>query len=277
MLGRDAVAGDDAMLEGDIVLVPNMPQDGHFTLCRITGPYDYDQTELGDFGHKRPVEVLLQDVANDHKLVDAGLRRSLRCRSRLWWVGGYDRSLRDLLNARDSEELSIGSGHLERANSIVKSVIDGKIDGIAKEIAERFGRSHSAEEWEPVLQAALRPLMMRAEVIHTGGPTERGADLEIILPNPFSQERNWAVLVQVKDYAGEVGVEVAEQLVEAIEARSDGSLDVIEIVLAATNAKASEALEGRLEQLTREYGKRFSFIGGSDLMKLLARGFMNAG
>ena len=38
--GEDREA-DEYMNIGDIVLVPNMPSDGLFTLCRITGDYDF--------------------------------------------------------------------------------------------------------------------------------------------------------------------------------------------------------------------------------------------
>ena len=89
MIGELADRPEDAMLTGDVVLVPNMPQNGSFTLCRLTGGYDYaTDPAVGDLGHQRPVEVLTPGgVANDHPLVSAGLRQSLRCRSRLWWIG----------------------------------------------------------------------------------------------------------------------------------------------------------------------------------------------
>ena len=45
----------------------------------------------------------------------------------------------------------------------------------------------------------------------TGGPHERGADIEIVIPNPFEENQCWIVPVQVKDYEGEVGAEVADQ------------------------------------------------------------------
>ena len=47
------------MNDGDVVLVPNMPHDGLFTLVRIRGPYEFEiNEELSDFGHLRAVEVL---------------------------------------------------------------------------------------------------------------------------------------------------------------------------------------------------------------------------
>ena len=75
--------------------VPNVPGDGLFTICRITGDYDYQiAREFRDFGHVRPVEVLTpKGVSNDHDLVNANLRRSFRCQLRLWNITPYRASL----------------------------------------------------------------------------------------------------------------------------------------------------------------------------------------
>ena len=52
-------AGDDYMQVNDLVVVPNMPVDGLFTICRITGEYDFSiALDHRDFGHIRPVQVV---------------------------------------------------------------------------------------------------------------------------------------------------------------------------------------------------------------------------
>jgi hypothetical protein len=53
MLGNDSPPSmrSDAMQIGDIVLVPNMPTDGRFTLCRITGPYEWNYSSDPRGGH----------------------------------------------------------------------------------------------------------------------------------------------------------------------------------------------------------------------------------
>ena len=87
----DGPAGD-YMNNGDVVLVPNMPHDGFFTLVRIRGPYEFEiNGEHADFGHLRTVEVLtpVQAWPMDTELVDAGLRRSLRYQGRLWRISNY--------------------------------------------------------------------------------------------------------------------------------------------------------------------------------------------
>jgi len=91
MLGKYVPATWNPILVGDIILVPNMPKDGFFTLCRVTGDYSYsDDTEVRDLRHMLPVEVITKGgVANSNKFVDAALRQSLRCPGRLWDISSY--------------------------------------------------------------------------------------------------------------------------------------------------------------------------------------------
>ena len=58
-LGSKSVGTGHYMQVGDLVAVLNVPSDGLFTICRITGDYYFEIVEeFGDFGHVRPVEVL---------------------------------------------------------------------------------------------------------------------------------------------------------------------------------------------------------------------------
>lgn len=158
MLGEESGFRDDSILLGDYILVPNMPRNGHFTICKVSGPYEYDDTEIGDYRHYLPVEVLAQDIANEHELADAGLRRSLRCRSRLWWIGGYVDSITQLLDAaKAGERLSEGAGHLDRAKGTIADVIDHHIDELSEMLSSKLPRSLGAAEWEPVIGAAFEP------------------------------------------------------------------------------------------------------------------------
>jgi len=220
MMGSPSGAGVHAMLDGDLVLIPNMPHEGFFTICALRGDYDYDiDPRVGDFGHKRPVEVLTPGgVANTHALVSADLRSSLRCRSRLWDIDAHADSLSAILAQAASGEgalagLRQGSDHARRARAVAAGSISLGLDGMARSIETALRTSLRAEEWEPVIADALTPLMRDVRVIHTGGPAEKGADIEIHIPNPFAPADPWTIVLQVKDYRGDVGVEVASQLV----------------------------------------------------------------
>ena len=126
--------GEDYMQIGDLVVIPNVPDDGLFTICRIKGDYEYEIVkEFGDFGHVRPVEVLtLEGVSNDHRLVHADLRRSFRCRLRLWNIKRHYASLDSILRSGLApEELNRRSTPEGRVESIVFRIDHGaaELDG----------------------------------------------------------------------------------------------------------------------------------------------------
>lgn len=281
MLGELAARPEDAMLTGDVVLVPNVPQNGSFTLCRLDGRYDFAlDPAVGDLGHLRPVEVLTPGgVANDHPLVSAGLRQSLRCRSRLWWIGHHLPCLQRIIEAfrlEGGDALRLGADPVERARRSVADAVETSLNGLAAAIAVPLRGTLQAAEWEPVIGGALLPLVRDVQVIHTGGPAEHGADLEIHVPNPFAPSSPWIIAVQVKDYGGVMGVHVAEQLEQAITSRqgADAPGQLVAVVLASVGASPSPDLVEAMERLSKAYGVSVSCVHGEDLMRVIARGLM---
>ena len=266
---------DEYMQVGDLVAALNMPADGLFTICRITGDYDFDIPEkLGDFGHVRPVEALTpKGVANNHPLVHADLRRSFRCQLRLWNIKPHYASLDSILQSGLApEELAIGSTPLARVESIVSEKITEPLNLMADRLGSALPKSVRAAEWEPVLTKALESLFP-VSVFRTGGPRESGADIEIRIPNPFQEDRDWVVPVQVKDHEGEVSEGVADQLETAFHSRSKSG-QVIAVVLLVSNAVPSEALKRRMQELENRHRVPFVFYGHDVFVRLLARGFL---
>ncbi len=265
--------GEGYMQIRDLVIVPNMPDDGLFTICKVVGDYRFEiDGSLRDFGHIRPVEVLTpKGVSNNHERVHAGLRRSFRCYSRMWNINSYADCLKDILKI-DPDDLAKGSTPSESIDSLVAEIITGPLNLMAGEIAKKFPSKVIGAEWEEILGDALKNLFP-VSVHNTGGPYERGADLEIIIPNPFEEDRDWIIPIQVKDYDNEVGADVADQLLKAFETRSKTNR-VIAVVLLASNAKASEELLKKLEEMKNEYHVPFLFGDGELFSKLLARGYL---
>ena len=161
---------------------------------------------------------------------------------------------------------STGHSRLQENNEEQKGAPDDKLPASA--LPERV----RSEEWEPVLREALESLFP-VSVLRTGGRNEHGADIEIVISNPFEENRDWIVAVQVKDYEGKVGAEVADQLVDAYESRSQHS-QVIAVVLLVSNADASEALDARMRELSEHFRVPFVFCGRDLFLRLLARGFL---
>ena len=168
----DGDAGE-YMNVNDVVLVPNMPEDGVFTLCRICGGYEYQQnSSWNDFRHVRAVEVLTPGgVANEHELVVAGLRRSLRCQGRLWRIASYAGCIEKILTSGLApEDLRRGSTPAGRAESIVADAIVEPINIMAQSLAASLracrrscrapnGRRVSHQLWRHCL---LRPYITPA-------------------------------------------------------------------------------------------------------------------
>ncbi len=269
-------AGEDYMQVNDLVVVPNMPVDGLFTICRITGEYDFRiDRNHDDFGHIRPVQVVgpKGGVANTHELVHAALRRSFRCQSRMWNITPHRKCLNTILKAqRQPGDFSQGVEPAEQAESVVSELITEPLNLMAERIGANLPSTVRSEEWERVLQSALEPLFP-VSVHHTGGRDERGADIEIVIPNPFEENRDWIIPVQVKDYGGEVGGDVAEQLETAFRSRNEAN-QVIAVVLLVTDAEASEDLKEQMGKLSKNYHVPFVFCGRDSFMRLLARGYL---
>lgn len=280
LLGELARVAGDLIKIDDIILVPNVPENGLLTICRVTGPYEYGpRNETNDLRHIRHVKVLTPGgVANSAELVDSDLRGSLTCRSRLWSLDRHRKTLHaiiDRVEKGDATSLREGVDHSTRARRAVAPVLIETMNALAARLGEPLRRVLGKAEWEPAIVDALRPLVREAKIIHTGGASEQGADLEIHYPNPFRPEHPWIFALQVKDYQGEVSETVADQLEQAIISRmapkTTGRL--IGVALASTSATPSAALEDRMRALADKYKLDVSFVQGDELLRALAQGY----
>lgn len=154
------------------------------------------------------------------------------------------------------------------------------MNDLAKTIKLKLQVTLQAAEWEPVLCYALTPLMQNIEVMHSGGPSEQGADIEIRIPNPFTLNKKqdvddypFIVVIQVKDYVGTIGVEVSVQLKRAIESRKDQG-QVIAAYILYTNARPSEELVQTLRNISLEKNIPLDCVSTDVFMKIIAKGFL---
>lgn len=71
MIGDDVPDDWGAFKIGDTIFVPNMPENGFFTLCRVAGWYYYsEQTAVRDLRHALPVKVMTKSgVSNNNSYV----------------------------------------------------------------------------------------------------------------------------------------------------------------------------------------------------------------
>ena len=148
------------------------------------------------------------------------------------------------------------------------------INTMAKQLGEKLRQRLQSAEWETGILGALEPLFP-ATVRHTGGPNEQGADLEVIISNPFDDRSDWIVPIQIKDHQGVEGTDVLGQLEQAYQSRLTSGRGSRHRRSAARNRRGTfSELQQQMMQLRDKYGVPFIFCGGIDLMRILARGFL---
>ena len=281
MLGKYLPASWNPILVGDIILVTNMPNDGFFTLCRVTGDYSYSgDTEVHDLRHMLPVEVITKGgVPYSNKYVDAALRQSLKCRGRLWNINPYRNCVNYMINLveKDGKEsvLREGSDHLERAKEAVVTEIRKNINNLSNTIINELNGVLQGAEWEPVLCYVLDPLMKNIQIEHTGGPSECGADIVINIQNPFDEQFPWIIVIQIKNYKGEIGVKVAEQLKQAIASRSSQGKVIAAYVLTTADT-ISEDLKNALDNIDKESKISTGCVNLSQIKQIITKGMLLA-
>jgi Restriction endonuclease len=280
---RHMLGGDEGWQPGDIVLVPNLPERGMFALAEVAGPYSFEIQGHGDYGHMREVRLLTPNgVANSSHLVSAGIRSTLRTVSRTWNISSLKEDIDSLIVQAGNEELLQDSSEFQRTERVFRQTLSSAIAALRTDFGKQLKTKLHAAEWEKVILAAARVRFPGAQVKHTGGPSERGADFEIELLNPFGGAP-WIIVVQVKDYQGEIGAAVAGQLRQAIETRNhkkeDGLIGkhVIAAILASTAAKPSAELTVECRTIEEDLKVPVTVIYGDDLMELILRGVMQHG
>ena len=266
---------DEYMNIGDIVLVPNLPGDGFFTLCEIIGDYGFNRSgRHSGYGHIRPVKILVQGVPNNHNLVSGDLRKTLRCRSRLWRIAHCSESLERIIECGSDYDFGDGTTTTwtDAAESVIAHVISNSIEDMTKLLSESLPIQLQGAEWEPVIEAALRNLFS-VTVRGTGGPGEKGADIEVTISNPFEDDQDWILPIQVKDYQHEIGSGVVHQLEQAYVSRKERG-HVIAVALLVTEAEPTSDLEDELKNLSDKYSVPFLYCGKDKLMRVLSKGFI---
>ncbi len=83
----------DGVRVGDIVVAPNLPVWGEFSVLRVTGSYHYSldapRGEGERFGHVLPVELLASAIDRRAPVVSDALRAALRPQARLYNIDAY--------------------------------------------------------------------------------------------------------------------------------------------------------------------------------------------
>jgi hypothetical protein len=271
-------AGEDSIQIGDLLLLPNLPEDGLFSLATATGKYSYEPIPNGqggdDYGHILPVRLLTPNGVNKYAAgVHSDLRRTLRSQNRIWNVSKYAEHLDTLLTLiSKGVVLSLPTDAVARlgtawsiASAAARSLLHEKL---SSELSARF----KAAEWEfPIVEVLKKYYPPPCEVSWTAGSSEHGADAIVRIPNNFPGESPWLVVVQVKDYANQIGIEVLNQIQEATTHWSkDGK--IIQAVIITTAESAIKDFDARARDIESASGVRIILLTRRVFIEWLAGG-----
>jgi hypothetical protein len=193
----------DGTRAGDMLVLPNLPEQGRWLLARVTGPYHFEfppEQEAGrDYGHIVPVEVVrlpegdLGVIEADNEHVHGGLRASMQARSRLWSVDRWKEPIDRLLS------LLAQGVHLS-APAPPEHHNRGFAEDMRRAAWSSIRTHFHGAKFEGLVVALFEKLYPDASVDHIGGAGEQGADLLVTTRDVLGFETK--IAVQVKMYEG---------------------------------------------------------------------------
>lgn len=232
---------------GDVIIAPNLPEYGRWTLLRVTGPYRYEHGEGStrpndDYGHILPVESIggeptggkLVSINPRNELVDARLRGTMRTMHRIWGIDRLGDAVEKLVVAAErGDDLTVGQTKSERNDDFLDSIQDV----LGEAASAKLETKYRGAEFEHLLVHLFESRYGANSVEHLGGPAEHGADLIVKTTGLFGLE--FRIAIQAKQYAGTLGdLHALEQLREAIDYHK-----VQAAVLLTTADRTSEAFD----------------------------------
>jgi len=266
--------------KGDIILTPNLPKNGFFSLMEVSGDYVYNILDFGDgehdLGHILPVQLLsgTTGINKFNEFVDADIRRTLRCRLRIWSLNGYseeiDKIIEQLRLNRSLSSAVDASTKLDIAwDSALKSAQITLIESLGKELDSKF----KAAEWEEPLVKVFEKIYPEADVQHTGGPFENGADIVVNLPNYFDPACTpFRIVVQVKNFTDIMSdTHALDQIKMAIKSYSTDSHVIAAVILSTANSVSDEFLK-ELSQVQADTVAKVTLMLRDDVLKLISTG-----
>lgn len=195
----------NSVRDGDIVLLPNVPEYGRWFVSEVTDDeYRYEiPPEFGDYGHVRNVRLLNPDspVNPYDEAVSALLRGTMRVPRRLWNIDRHEADVRTLLEVLE-EGRSVGCAQSGEER------LESAKDALKAHLWEQLERRFRGEEFEGPCGRLLDLLYEGVE--YTAGSGENGADFICSYSDGLGVPHN--VAVQVKMWTNELGDDLTAAL-----------------------------------------------------------------
>ncbi len=254
MLGSEP----DSIQVGDVILVPHLPKDRHWSLVRVVGPYRFEiPAKPKDYGHILPVELLspTAPVSFTAKGVAAELRQTMRNMSRLWNIDHLGVPVESIL-----QQLQLPGG-------TIGPVEEDRLDTLLRELEaagwERFKFHFHGAKFEAPCVRLLETLYKEGNVEHTGGKNENGADAICTHVDPLGVTHR--VAVQIKMWTGDASwtrpLQQIKQAAQSYEGITSG-------VILSTSEGVTPDFEAARQKLEKEIRLPIRVILRRELLRL---------
>ncbi len=231
--------------KGDILLIPRIPEWDKVTIVEATEDwiigYRFEIYEpYGDYGHIFPARFIKYFKRNS-SAVSGEVRSSLHNPMRFWNMDYYGDSIDEIINT-EQDKLDINQSYADRFGNSVVDVFGSAFNGgkFSDELFKKMCIQFKREEWEYALLAGLKLLYPAPffRVEHTGGRSEflHGSDI-VISFRSITQESEYVIAIQVKDYDGYVADDVIAQINKAEEFFKEQNKILIDKIVIITRAE----------------------------------------
>jgi Restriction endonuclease len=257
----------DGLKKGDVVVIPNLPEQGRWVLARVTGGYDFSPVRVQegdgpDYGHivaVSPVrdpdgKVAVVEADNEH--VDARLRATMRSQSRMWAIDALGTAVDALIDA-----IEMGKDTHTPEPEVQKA--EGFFEAVRHAAWKHISEKYKGAEFEHLVRRLFECIYKDGRVEHWGGAGEKGADLIVFTQDPLGIE--YKIAVQVKLHEGME--DDAKPLSQIKQAREYHKVDAGVVV--TTAEQMSETFQARREALEEELGIDIRVVVRDEFVELV--------
>ena len=273
---------EDSIQIGDIILAPNLPEHNLFCLAEVTGKYYYQMLKLGDetdvnelgndYGHVLPVRLLTPSgIEKFNQSVHAELRSTLRAPMRMWNLDAYSEHIEKiLLSFAEGDDLHTPFSGEARLNIAWENAMSKAKQTLRENLSSQLSSQFQAAEWEEPIKNVLSQLYPGVKVRWTGGANEQGADIILQIPNHF-ETLPWLIVIQVKNYSGEIDEAVLKQIRQAYEHYSKEGKILLGVVMTTAERKSSR-FDIKRKETEQEIGIPIKLILRKKLIEIMTEG-----
>ena len=267
--------------EGDILLIPRLPDWGSVAIVKATEDWDKVyrfeiDDEKKDYGHIFPAEY--KGCFNRHgKDVSGNIQSTLKARNRFWNISRFSEDIEKIKGnlERNRESTSV----IENIKNIVSEQVKSSFDlkRFSEKVIDEYNRKFTASQWEEVIKNILEKIYPGYEIERIGGSKEEkhGTDILVTISGLSNLEK-YNIAMQEKNYNDVISDNnidnIIKQINKAEEYVWENNGKLIDKILVITSAKKEENPK-LIEECKKE---NIKVIFSEELEKLILRSIIES-